>query len=114
MTVKWDPSKYRDEYAEKVDALVKEKLSGGEVTTELSVPRGEVVDLMTALKKSVERQAPPAARREVGRLELQRHVAVLLHTDPVLAGDRTAGLDAPGEYFEAGRLRALELVRTEA
>jgi DNA end-binding protein Ku len=72
MTVKWDPSKYRDEYAEKVDELVKEKVSGGEVTTELPsvAAGGQVVDLMAALKKSVEqttREAAPRAARTTPR-----------------------------------------------
>jgi DNA end-binding protein Ku len=68
MTVKWEPAKYRDVYAEQVDKLVKEKVSGGEVTAELPAQKegGQVVDLMEALKKSVAqtaRQEPPAAPR---------------------------------------------------
>src|SRR5205085_2111666 len=55
-----------------------------------------------------------AHRSKVRRLELQRHVAVLLHAHAVLAGDRTAGLDAGGEDLEARRLRPFELVRTKA
>ena len=50
-------------------------------------------------------------RGEIRRPELQRHEAVLFHTDAVLAGDRTARLDASGEDLKPGGLRALELVR---
>lgn len=52
----FDPSQFEDGYAEAVEALVEAKIEGGEITrvpTEAS-PTGEVVDLMTALKQSVE------------------------------------------------------------
>jgi DNA end-binding protein Ku len=64
MSVKWDPSQYRDEYAASVQKLVKEKVSGGEVTAELPAVAGEegqVVDLLEALKKSVNQRARPRA-----------------------------------------------------
>src|SRR5205814_9964405 len=47
-------------------------------------------------------------------LELERHVAVLLPADAVLARERTGGLHAGREDLEACRLRPFELVRTEA
>jgi DNA end-binding protein Ku len=56
ITEKWDPSKYSDEYAAKVEKLVEEKVSGGEVTTELAAAPeegGQVVDLLDALRRSV-------------------------------------------------------------
>src|SRR5207247_5178248 len=56
----------------------------------------------------IERVLEPAHRREVRRLELQRHVAVLLHADAVLARDRATRFDARGEDFEARGLRAFE------
>lgn len=52
----FDPAEFEDGYAEAVLALVAAKIEGGEVTrvpTETS-ETGEVVDLMTALKQSVE------------------------------------------------------------
>lgn len=51
----FDPTEFEDDYAEAVEALVKTKIEGGEVTrTETSTPTsGEVVDLLAALQRSV-------------------------------------------------------------
>jgi DNA end-binding protein Ku len=51
----FDPEEYEDDYAEAVEALVTEKIEGGEVTrTPESAPSGgQVVDLLAALQKSV-------------------------------------------------------------
>ncbi|WGL53489.1 Ku protein [Nocardioides sp. BP30] len=51
----FDPAEFEDDYAEAVEALVKTKVEGGEVTrTETSTPSsGEVVDLLAALQRSV-------------------------------------------------------------
>src|SRR5205807_1127317 len=62
----------------------------------------------------VERVLDAPHRGEVSRRELQRHVAVLLHADAVLAGERTARLDARREDLDAGLLRALELIGSVA
>jgi DNA end-binding protein Ku len=57
MTAEWDPTAYRDEYKEKVIARIEEKAKTGEFApreeTEETEKRGEVVDLMAALKKSL-------------------------------------------------------------
>jgi DNA end-binding protein Ku len=53
----YDPQEYEDDYKEAVEALVKAKLEGGEVK-EVPAAResgGEVVDLLAALQRSVER-----------------------------------------------------------
>src|SRR5207253_10186789 len=50
-----------------------------------------------------------AHRVEIRGIELQREVAVLLHADPVLAGDRSAGLDARGEDLEPSLMHARQL-----
>jgi DNA end-binding protein Ku len=51
----FDPSEFEDDYAEAVEALVKTKVEGGDVTrTETSTKSaGEVVDLLAALQRSV-------------------------------------------------------------
>jgi DNA end-binding protein Ku len=69
MTMKLDPSKYRDEYAAQVEQLVEEKLAGGEVTAAVEPAAagegGQVVDLLTALKRSLAQKgvAPTAETR---------------------------------------------------
>lgn len=56
MTVPFDPSRYHDEYTERVGRLIEQKLTEGAVT-EVAQPvaeaGGQVVDLLDALKKSL-------------------------------------------------------------
>ena len=50
----FEPEKYEDEYAERVLDLVKKKAEGEEITVSQTPPqRGNVIDLMEALKKSL-------------------------------------------------------------
>lgn len=51
----YDPSEFEDDYAAAVEALVRAKLEGGEVThtAEPEPSSGQVVDLLAALQKSV-------------------------------------------------------------
>jgi len=52
---KWDPSRYHDTYRERVLALIKKKQAGQKIVTP-KAPRdhGKVLDLMSALKQSLE------------------------------------------------------------
>ena len=68
MADEWDPKKYKDTYREDLLKRIKEKVKAGQ-TEELTEPEegaekpakgAEVIDLMTLLKKSVEKK--PAAR----------------------------------------------------
>jgi hypothetical protein len=62
-------SLYRDEYCERVQAMLDEKSKGQEITvTAPEAPaRGQIIDLMQALKQSIEKakpkQAAPAQRK---------------------------------------------------
>jgi len=53
----YDPEEYEDDYAQAVEALVKAKVEGGEVKDrpKPAEETGEVVDLLAALAKSVEK-----------------------------------------------------------
>jgi DNA end-binding protein Ku len=53
----YDPDDYEDDYAAALQALVKAKVEGGEVqqAPETKEETGEVVDLLAALKKSVDK-----------------------------------------------------------
>lgn len=57
MTTKWEPEKYKDDYSEKVEQVIEARIKEGEVTESLAPAadekRGEVIDLMAALKRSV-------------------------------------------------------------
>ncbi len=60
----FDPADYEDEYRVNLEALVQAKLAGGQVTQAPAAPdeAGQVVDLLAALQRSVERAQ--AARGE--------------------------------------------------
>lgn len=69
----YEPDEYEDDYAKAVEALVKAKVEGGEVAVAAAPVEesGEVVDLLAALARSVERakaargEAPEEAPEEV-------------------------------------------------
>lgn len=60
MTAEWDPSKYQDTYRDDLMALIHRKIESGqtevldETPVEEPAPRGDVIDIMALLKKSVE------------------------------------------------------------
>jgi len=71
MAGKWEPEKYKDTYREDLLKRIEEKVKAGQ-TEEITPPSreregkgAEVIDLMAALRKSVERK--PAARHEKTR-----------------------------------------------
>jgi DNA end-binding protein Ku len=65
----FDPSKYHDQYRERVTEAAQRKAAGQEVTAATAEPRrGQVIDLMAALKASLEKRGADA---EVGQPEAQ-------------------------------------------
>ena len=62
---KFDPSKYHDEYREKVMEMVNQKVEGKEITTSAApAERAQVIDLMDALKQSLEQRPKAGAKPE--------------------------------------------------
>ena len=55
MDTPFDPSKYRDEYQEKLRDLVESKISGKEIVAAAPQGTGKIIDIMDALKASVEK-----------------------------------------------------------
>jgi DNA end-binding protein Ku len=55
MDTPFDPAKYKDEYQSKLRALIETKISGKEVVAPESENDGKVIDLMEALRASVEK-----------------------------------------------------------
>lgn len=51
---RFDASKFRDEFSERVMEAVEEKVAGREITTTPEAPEAKVIDLFDALKASVE------------------------------------------------------------
>ena len=64
MTGEFDPDEFHDEYREKLESLVERKVQGEEVTVAEERPTAKVVDLIDALKKSVEATERPAAKKK--------------------------------------------------
>lgn len=68
LTTVFDPSKYTDEYREALRKVIDAKIKGKQVVTQPNAPETNVIDLMEALKKSVEqtektmKKAPPKRR----------------------------------------------------
>ena len=59
---KFDPSKYHDTYRERVMAAAEKKVAGQQVAETAPQPRrGQVIDLMAALKASLEKRGDKAA-----------------------------------------------------
>jgi DNA end-binding protein Ku len=56
MTTEWRPEQYQDDYTKKVEQVIEARLSEGAVSESLAPEekRAQVVDLLAALKKSVE------------------------------------------------------------
>ncbi len=55
MDTPFDPSKYKDEYQAKLRALIESKINGKEIVAAKDEEPGKVIDLMEALKASVEK-----------------------------------------------------------
>jgi DNA end-binding protein Ku len=90
----YDPGDYEDDYEQAVEAVVRAKLEGGEVQ-EVAGPAeegaGEVVDLLAALQRSVERakaaRGEPTGKDAAGNDE---------------AGDEGPGDEGPGDEGPGG------------
>ncbi len=66
MTTSWDPDQYRDTYHEDVMKLIERKVKTGQLTEAVEAPKredhdGEVVDIMSLLRRSMEQQKAGAA-----------------------------------------------------
>ena len=83
--------KYRDEYRERVQAMLEEKSKGGEITVTApeASQRAQIIDLMQALKQSIEKAKPKqrAHRRSASekRLRQIRNALSLLYLFPMVS-----------------------------
>lgn len=64
MDTPFEPSQYSDEYQTKLRELIEAKISGREVVEEKTEPAGKIINLMDALKASVEK----AKNNDMGKM----------------------------------------------
>ena len=64
LAAEWDPEKYTDEYLDNLMKIIKAKVKGKKVTLEAAeTPRkGEVVDLMERLRRSLDQAGRASAQ----------------------------------------------------
>lgn len=60
---KFDPTQFRDTWADKVREAVERKVAGEEVVTAPEAPKAQIIDLLEALKRSVESAAKPSVKK---------------------------------------------------
>jgi DNA end-binding protein Ku len=75
MDTPFDPAAYRDEYQAKLRALIETKIQGREVTAPKPEGMGNVINLMDALKASVEKAKGDAGRTEEPKKRAGRKAA---------------------------------------
>ena len=56
----FEPAAYKDEYQERLRDLIAKKIAGQEIVAPAAEQQGNVIDLMDALKASIEQAEPPA------------------------------------------------------
>jgi Ku protein len=64
MTGEFDVDEFKDEYREKLEGLVQQKVEGKEITVVEEAGTAKVLDLIEALKQSVEQTDKPAATKK--------------------------------------------------
>lgn len=76
LTTSFDPSRYKDEYREQLERLIQQKMVGGTGQVAVEAPQTKVVDLMEALKASIEaakkEKDPMPATRRRGRAKKEK------------------------------------------
>jgi DNA end-binding protein Ku len=63
MDTPFDPAAYHDEYQGKLRQLIEDKITGKEIVSASSEGQNNVIDLMDALKASIEQNKPDKPRR---------------------------------------------------
>jgi DNA end-binding protein Ku len=75
LAAKFEPEKYKDEYQESMKTMISAKQQGHEIAAATHVQRAPVIDLMEALKKSIEKKAAPAAAANTAKKPPVRSIA---------------------------------------
>ncbi len=63
----FEPTEYKDEYQERLKELISQKIAGKEIVAAKDTEESNVIDLMEALKASIEQSTPPPEKPKRGR-----------------------------------------------
>ncbi|MGY2003529.1 non-homologous end joining protein Ku [Blastococcus sp. SYSU DS1024] len=103
MTTEFDPEEFSDDYREAMTALLEAKQSGGEVAQPVETPDegAAVVDLMSALRRSVERARGGAAADEEAAAPPAKKATSARKAAPRKAAAEEADAKAPAKKAAA-------------
>jgi DNA end-binding protein Ku len=87
-TTKFDPAAYEDRYEIALKAMIKEKLKGHQPIIAAAPERGNVVNLMDALKASLGQAKPPAASRSKAKPPAEEKAPAAAAEKPAKAAPR--------------------------
>ena len=90
-TVTFDPQMFTDRYQEALAELIKAKIKGEKVITPEVAEPAPVVDLMAALKKSLETMKPPASSKPSREREAAEEAPAKTKSTGKAKGRRAAG-----------------------
>jgi DNA end-binding protein Ku len=90
-TVTFDPQMFTDRYQEALAELIKAKIKGEKVITPEVAEPAPVVDLMAALKKSLETMKPPASSKPTREREAVEEAPAKAKSTGKAKGRRAAG-----------------------
>ncbi len=65
----FSPDKYKDDYADRVQAVVGQKVAGAEIVMAAEAPRAQIIDLFEALKRSIADAKKPSRPRGSAEVE---------------------------------------------
>lgn len=95
---KFEPDKYHDNYRERVIEAAQRKLEGQEVTeAPVEERKGQVIDLMAALKASLEKRGVPAEKKPAARGKEEAAEPKVARAHARAAAHRTEGKRAAGK-----------------
>ncbi len=65
LTAKFDPSKYTDEYRQALRRVIEDKIKGKKIVVKPDMPKTNVIDLMEALKASIEKTELKTVKKQI-------------------------------------------------
>ena len=76
LSAEFEPQKYSDTYRENLRAMIQAKIEGNSIVETPETKIAPVIDIMEALKKSLEMRKPPAVAEEIAEQPKRRKLAV--------------------------------------